>query len=123
MAIEDNTMTPEQIQQAILISRQHDAYSHERDAILADIGQAYAAMQGATSRYNVLAQRVTTGDLPAVQEKHATMAVAMAGQDAVIQAMFTNNMAKLEEAQAIVFSITGGRFLPVVPLPEVEEAE
>jgi hypothetical protein len=116
-------MTPEQIQDAILLSRQHDAYSHERDAILADIGQAYAAMRGATSRYNVLAQRVGDGDLVALQAHHATMAAAMAGQDAAIQAAFVSAMATLEEAQAIVFSITGGRFLPVVPLPEVEEAE
>jgi hypothetical protein len=119
-------MTPEQIQQVkdgILISRQHDAYSHERDAILADIGQAYAAMRGATSRYKVLAQRVAGGDLTALQTHHTTMAAAMAGQDAEIQAAFIGAMATLEEAQAIVFSLTEGRFLPVVPLPEVEEVE
>jgi hypothetical protein len=116
-------MTPEEIQQAILISRQQDAYSHERDAILADIGQAYAAMRGATSRYNVLAQRVAGGDLTALQAHHATMAAAMVGQDAAIQAAFVGAMATMEEAQAIVFSLTGGRFLPVVPLPQTEEAE
>jgi hypothetical protein len=116
-------MTPEQIQQAILVGRQHDIYSKERDIILAAIGRAYAEMLTATSHYNDLARRVATGDLPAVQEKHATMAAAMVGQDAAIQAAFVGAMATLEEAQAIVFSITGGRFLPVVPLPEVEVEE
>ena len=113
-------MTPEQIQEAILIGRQHDIYSQERDVILTAIGQAYDAMLRATSHYNVLAQRVSTGDLPAVQTKHATMAVAMAGQDAVIQTAFIETMNTLKSAQAVVFALTKGKFLPNVPLPEQE---
>jgi len=116
-------MTPEQIEQiqaALEANRQQDIYNKARDIILEAIGRAYAEAQTAEAHYNVLTQRVTSGDLVGVQQNHVIMQAAMAGQDAVIQQAGADYMAALESAQASVHGVTGGRFLPVVPL-EVPE--
>ena len=113
-------MTPEQIQQAIQANRLQGIYNAERDTILAAIGRAYAEMVKATSHYNVLSNRVATGDLTPLQPAHGMMQAAMGGQDAIIQEAFNYTMTVLETAQATVYAITGGRFLPDVPL-EVQE--
>jgi hypothetical protein len=109
-------MTPEQIQQAIQVNRLQGIYNAERDTILAAIGQAYVAMVQATSHYDVLSNRVATGDLTSLQQAHGVMQAAMGGQDAIIQQAFNDTMTVLETAQATVYAITGGRFLPDVPL-------
>jgi hypothetical protein len=109
-------MTPEQIQAAIQQNRLQGIYNAERDIILAAIGRAYAEMVKATSHYNVLSNRVATGDLTSLQQAHGMMQAAMGGQDAIIQEAFNDTMAVLETAQATVYAITGGRFLPDVPL-------
>ena len=109
-------MTPEQIQAAIQANRLQGIYNAERDTILAAIGRAYAEMVKAKSHYDVLSNRVATGDLTPLQQSHGIMQAAMGGQDALIQEAFTNTMTVLETAQATVYAITGGRFLPDVPL-------
>ena len=109
-------MTPEQIQQAIQVNRLQGIYNAERDTILAAIGRAYVAMVQATSHYDVLSNRVAEGDLTSLQPAHGMMQAAMGGQDAIIQTAFNDTMTVLETAQATVCAITGGRFLPDVPL-------
>ena len=112
-------MTPEQLQQmqeAIQANRLQGVYNAERDIILAAIGRAYAEMVKATSHYDVLSNRVATGDLTSLQQSHGMMQSAMGGQDGIIQQAFNDTMTVLETAQATVYAITGGRFLPDVPL-------
>jgi hypothetical protein len=109
-------VTPEKIQAAIMANRLQGIYNAERDTILAAIGRAYAEMLIATSHYNVLSNRVSTGDLTSLQPAHGMMQAAMGGQDAIIQQAFNDTMTVLETAQATVYAITGGRFLPDVPL-------
>ena len=116
-------MTPEQLQQAIYMSRLDDSYNRQRDEILAAIGRAYGEMVQATSRYTVLAQSVAGGELAPLAGKHAAMQQAMAGQDAEIQAAFETCIATLENAQAVVYGLTDGRFIPNVPLPTAEEEQ
>ena len=109
-------MTPEQLQQALQMSRLDDSYNRQRDEILAAIGRAYGEMVQATSRYTFLAASVNGGELAPLATKHAAMQQAMGGQDAIIQQAFNDTMTVLETAQATVYAITGGRFLPDVPL-------
>ena len=117
-------MTPEQIQQALQFKQLDDSYNTERDEILSAMARAYAAMVEATSRYIVLNNRITSGDmsaLPQMVQKHGIMQAAMAGQDAVIQAQFLQTIETMEAAQVAVFEATGGRFIKNVPLPEPPE--
>jgi len=116
-------MTPEQLQQALHMSRLDDSYNRQRDEILAATSRAYAEMVQATSRYTVLAASVNGGELAPRAEKHAAMQQAMAGQDAEIQAAFEACIATLENAQAAVYGVTGGRFIHGIPLPSQEEPE
>jgi hypothetical protein len=116
-------MTPEQLQQALRTSRLDDSYNQQRDEILAAISQAYAAMAQATSRYTVLAQSVNGGELAPLAAKHAAMQQAMAGQDAEIQQAFETCIATLENAQAVVYGVTGMRFIRGAPLPSQEAEE
>jgi len=115
-------MTPEQIQSAIQQNRLQGIYNAERDIILAAIGRAYAEMVMATSHYDVLSNRVATGDLTSLQQAHGIMQSAMDGQDATIQAAFATCIATLENAQAVVYGVTGMRFIHGVPLP-IQEGE
>ena len=115
-------MTPEQIQATIQQNRLQGIYNAERDIILAAIGRAYGEMLVATSHYNVLSNRIATGDLTSLQQSHGIMQTAMGGQDVIIQQAFNDTMTVLENAQAVVFALTKGKFLPNVPLPE-QEAE
>jgi hypothetical protein len=110
-------MTPEQLQHALQMSRLDDSYNRQRDEILAATGRAYAEMVQATSRYTVLAASVGGGELAPLATKHAAMQQAMAGQDAEIQAAFATCIATLENAQAVVYGVTGMRFIHGVPLP------
>jgi type I site-specific restriction endonuclease len=137
-------MTPEQLQQALQMSRLDDSYNRQRDEILAAIGRAHAEMVQATSRDEILAaigrahaemvqatsrdeilaQSVNGGELAPLATKHAAMQQAMAGQDAEIQAAFETCIATLENAQAVVYGVTDMRFIHGIPLPpQKAEAE
>lgn len=110
-------MTPEQkqLQAAIQADRINGIYDKSRDEILAHISRAYAEMVQAVAEWTVLESRIATGDMQSVADKHATMKLAMAGQNEAIQAAFVTTIATLESAQAIVHEVTGGTFIKGVP--------